>query len=176
MDSTDDPPSIVLKDTPSADYNQMLEKKPEELEFMRTECEVLIEDLKGKILTEYHAIRPGIERMKQFKAQLNKMRERHETISMFLSLDRASFQLMDADALQKSGPATTGPSRSVQALERVLKDMLTDEDSHTHPARTTEPPPSPASEVAVAASPKRRHAPLAKAKSQSRIPLKRPHA
>jgi hypothetical protein len=124
---------LVTDSEPS--YSYLLEMKPEQLQYMRDECNTCIDELKRKLVEEYRNIRPALERMKKYKIDIRQLRDRHETLSMFMSLDRDSFALSSIDTFKRL-PSSTEP-RSLASLDRVFREILAEEEM------PPPPPPSP---------------------------------
>lgn len=68
-------------------YDRLLDISTDELEFLKNEADVLADELKSKIGKEYELIKPSLSKMRDWKQQLNLLREKREVYKTFLTLD-----------------------------------------------------------------------------------------
>lgn len=78
--------SLILNEP--LNYDRMLEINSDQLEFMKHECEIVIQDLKKTIVQEYELIKPSLLKMREWKQQLIEVREKREAYKLFLSIDK----------------------------------------------------------------------------------------
>lgn len=77
-------------------YERMLEIPTDELEFLKNECDSVMKDLKTDIIKEYESIKDVLEKMRELKLQLKKLKERREIYKTFISIDKNQSILSDS--------------------------------------------------------------------------------
>lgn len=107
-------------------YERLLDISSEELQFLKNECDVLCVELKKKILREYETIRPVLNRMKEWKRQLNNLNERRDVYKTFLSLD-------GKESIMSTLTSTRNTNTRHVSFSDIFRDLEdeTDEGSRT---------------------------------------------
>ncbi len=77
-------------------YERMLEIPTEELEFLKDECDSVMKDLKIEIIKEFESIKNVLDKMRELKLQLKKLKERREIYKTFISIDKNQSILSDS--------------------------------------------------------------------------------
>lgn len=77
-------------------YERMLEIPTDELEFLKDECDSIMKDLKIEIIKEYDSIKNVLDKMRELKLQLKKLKERREIYKTFISIDKNQSILSDS--------------------------------------------------------------------------------
>lgn len=106
-------------------YERMLEIPTEELEFLKNECDTVMKDIKTEIIKEYESIKNVLERMRELKLQLKKLKERREIYKTFISIDKNQSILSDS-SINSSNIEIKNISLS-QLFKDIEDDKLIDE-------------------------------------------------
>lgn len=73
----------VLAET---NYDNLLDKKVDEIEFMLTECDLACVELRDEILREYEKIKPVLSLISLMKQTRTKIKEKRELLQNFLTI------------------------------------------------------------------------------------------
>ena len=101
-------------------YERMLEIPTEELEFLKDECDSVMKDLKLEIIKQYDSIKGVLDKMRDLKLQLRKLKERREIYKTFISIDKNQSILSDS-----SFNSNTAEIKHV-SLSQLFKDIEDD--------------------------------------------------
>lgn len=122
--------SMILNEP--LNYDRMLEVNTEQLEFMKHECDIVIQDLKKNIIQEYEQIKPALVRMRDWKQQLVEVREKREAYKLFLTIDKNQSLFSCATSNEDRKPIS-------------LSDLFRDIDNDQLVEESPPPPPAPPS-------------------------------
>jgi hypothetical protein len=118
------------------DYERLLDISLDELQLLKDECEVVVQELKGKIIKEYESIKPALARMQDMRQKLRRLKEKRDVYKMFLRLDRNEDMLSVISTATRSTISVDVPTQAIPMHEffREIDDEL-----------VLEPPPPPTS-------------------------------
>lgn len=68
----------------SSNYDNLLDKKVDDIEFMLTECDLACNELREEILREYEKIKPVLSLISLMKQTRSKIKEKRELLQNFL--------------------------------------------------------------------------------------------
>lgn len=140
--------STVLNEP--VNYERMLEVSTEQLEYMKQECDLIIQELKRAIIQEYEIIKPSLMKMRDMKQQLVEVREKREAYKLFLSIDKN----------QSIISSTTSTDRKPVSLSDLFHDIdnnqLVDDPTPPQTLHRREPHARPSTPVRQSKIPVRR--------------------
>lgn len=113
-------------------YDRMLDISTDELEFLKIECDSVMDELKHKIAQEYELIKPHLFKMREWKQQLQQLREKREVYRTFLSLDKN-------ESLMSTSSAPSETNKKQVSFSELFRDLENDQEGSPN----TGPPPKP---------------------------------
>lgn len=118
-------------------YERLLDISLDELQLLKDECEVVVQELKGKIIKEYESIKPALARMQEMRQKLRRVKEKRDVYKMFLRLDR------NEDMLSVISTATRSTITEIDIPSQAMPmhDFFREIDDEL----VLEPPPPPTS-------------------------------
>lgn len=117
--------SLLLNEP--VNYDRLLEITTEELQMLKDECDVVMKEIKTDIIKEYEMIKPSLNRMRDWKTQLRKLKDKRDLYKTFLSLDKNQSLL------------STSSIRSSESKPVSFTELFRDIDDD----KLLEDPPSP---------------------------------
>jgi hypothetical protein len=76
--------------------HELLEKSSEELQFLISECKVILDELKTKVLSEYQYILPSLEKIKHWKQHIKVVKKKLDTYEHFFMIEENT-EFLDND-------------------------------------------------------------------------------
>lgn len=69
-------------------YEKLMDVSTEELQLLKEESEIVIAELKTLLVKQFEQIKPGLQKMREYKQALRNIKEKREIYSTFLSIDK----------------------------------------------------------------------------------------
>ena len=103
-------------------YDRLLETSTAELEILKMECDNAAQEIKNRIIKDYEAIRPVLNRMRDLKYQLQQLKEKRDMYKMFLSLDRNS-SIVSVSSQTSNNSSLTQPVSFNDIFKELDEDL-----------------------------------------------------